>query len=83
MPQRYSATDVVYEGETVQRVVPQKLATCSPYRYTYVDRSEGYMPTVAVHYGSYLRANKYKYLYKVVDRPFDMFDLHDLHTFFF
>ena len=33
---------------------------------------------VAVHYGSYQRANKY--LYTVVDRPFDMFDL---HTFFF
>ena len=29
---------------------------------------------VARHYGSYQRANKY--LYTVVDRPFDMFDLH-------
>ena len=34
-----STTDVVYEGEIVQRVSPQKLATCSAYRYTYVDRS--------------------------------------------
>ena len=33
---------------------------------------------VAVHYDSYQRANKH--LYKVVDQPFDMFDL---HTFFF
>ena len=29
---------------------------------------------VAVYYGSYLRANIY--LYKVVDWPFNMFDLH-------
>ena len=33
-----SATDVVYEGEIVQCVAPQKFATCSAYRYTYVDR---------------------------------------------
>ena len=29
---------------------------------------------VTVHYGIYQEANKY--LYTVVDRPFDMFDLH-------
>ena len=33
-----NTTDVRYEGEIV-RVAPQKLATCSAYRYTYVDRS--------------------------------------------
>ena len=33
---------------------------------------------VAVHYGSYQRANKYQYT--VFDRPFDMFHL---HAFFF
>ena len=33
-----SATDVGYNGETVQRVVIQKLVTCMAYRYTYVDR---------------------------------------------
>ena len=49
-------TDVIYEGEIVQLVVPQKLATCLAYRYTYVDRSYSYLLIVAVHYGSYLRA---------------------------
>ena len=34
-----SATDVGYDGETVQHVVTQKLATLQVYRYTYVDRS--------------------------------------------
>ena len=52
--------------------------TCIVYRYTYADRTEGYLLIAAVHYGSYQRANKY--LYTVVDRPFDMFDL---HVFFF
>ena len=33
------ATDTRYHGELVQRVAPQKLANCSVYRYTYVDRS--------------------------------------------
>ena len=50
----------------------QKLATCIAHRYTYVHRLLA--NTVAVHYGSYRRANKY--LYTVVDQPFDMFDLH-------
>ena len=44
--------------------------TCLAYRYTYADRSQGYILIVAVHYGSYLRADKY--LHKVVDWPFDM-----------
>ena len=73
-----STTDVRYEGEIVQRVVTQKVATCIACRYTYIDRSKGYLQIVAMHYGSYQRANKY--LYTVVDRPFDMFDF---HVFFF
>ena len=32
-------TDVEYDGEIVQRVVTEKLATCIAYRYTYTDRS--------------------------------------------
>ena len=34
-----SATDVVYEGEIVQRVTPQKLTAHLAYRYTYIDIS--------------------------------------------
>ena len=63
----------------MQHMAPQKLATCLAYRYTYVDRLTIliYLLIVAVHYGSYLRADKYLYkLYKVVNWPFN------LHTFF-
>ena len=61
-------------------VVTQKLATCIVYRYTYIGRQKLRLlaTIVAVHYGSYQRANKY--LYIVVDWPFDMLDL---HAFFF
>ena len=38
-----STTDVGYEGEIVQRVVTQKLATCIACRYTYVDGSYSYL----------------------------------------
>ena len=34
-----SAIDVVYDGEIVQRVAPQKLTAHLAYRYTYIDRS--------------------------------------------
>ena len=34
-----SATDIVYEGEIVQRVAPQKLTVHLAYRYTYIDKS--------------------------------------------
>ena len=34
-----SATDVMYEGEIVQCVTPQKLTANLAYRYTYIDRS--------------------------------------------
>ena len=34
-----SATDVMYEGEIVQHVAPQKLTANLAYRYTYIDRS--------------------------------------------
>ena len=34
-----SETDVRDDGEIVQLVVTQKLATCMAYRYRYVDRS--------------------------------------------
>ena len=49
------------------------------YGYTYIDKSLGYLLIVAVYCGSCQRANKI-YLYKVVDRSFDTFDL---HAFFF
>ena len=34
-----SATDVSSEGQMVEHVATQKLATCIAYRYRYVDRS--------------------------------------------
>ena len=47
-------------------MLPQKLATDLPYRYTYVDKSQGYVLLAVVHYqySSYLRG--YRYLYKVI-----------------
>ena len=55
-------TDVGYDGEIVQCVVTQKLATCIAYKYTYVDRSlRLFANIVAVHYGSYQKTNKYLY----------------------
>ena len=66
-------TDVVYKGEIVQHVTPQKHATCLVYRQTYVHRNLGYLLIVAVHYGSYLRA----------DTCTKLLICFDLHTFFF
>ena len=64
----------MYEGK-LATCTPQKLVTCLAYRYACGDRSQGYLLIVAVHYGSYLRADKYPY--KVVDWSFD------LQAFFF
>ena len=36
----YSATDVGYEVGVVQRVAPHKLATCSAYSNTYINKAK-------------------------------------------
>ena len=36
-------TNVGYNGEIVQCVVTQKLATCIVYRHRYIDRSQDYL----------------------------------------
>ena len=56
----------------------ENCATCSDSETCVDTEAKATLLIVAVYYGSYRRANKY--LYKVVDRPFDMFNL---HAFFF
>ena len=46
--------------------------------YQQVALASIYVASIYMHYGSYRRANKY--LYKFVDRPFNMFDLHAFFT---
>ena len=62
-------TDITYDGEIVQCVVTQKFATCIAYCCVqiYIRRQKLrlFANIVAVHYGSYQRANKY--MYTVVD----------------
>ena len=70
-------TDVGYDGEIMQHAFSDS-ETCTCIAYSIHVRRQKlrlFANIVAVHYHSYQRSNKY--LYTVVDQPFDMFNFHD------